>query len=100
MRREPMHVDPPTWGLNSAPCACCDNLWLVFSRCPASATIVLICSECSTAYCLEEKRPGKEIGQMSGTSQCYRCAGAFLRDFPLATAEEIQNLGFSAAEYR
>ena len=96
-----MNVEPPSWELKSHRCAYCGGQGeLIFSRCPACSTIVLICAECGTVYAIQEKRPGAEVGDTSGSTLCKSCGGPKHQDFPPATAEEIQALGFVAGEYR
>ena len=95
-----MKVDPPSWQLKSERCSVCGQGELVFSRCPACATVVLICAECSAVFSIQEKKPAAETGNMSAATRCHSCGGPAHRDFPVATAEEIQAVGFAAGEYR
>lgn len=96
-----MGIRPPTWQLQSQHCSYCGGDGeLVFLRCPDCRTIVLICVECGTAYSIQDKRMGPEVGDTSGATRCRSCGGAFHHDFPPATAKEIQSLGFVAGEYR
>jgi hypothetical protein len=97
----PMRIERPSWQLKSDRCSYCGGQGeLIFSRCPACSVIVLICAECGTAYAIRDKKPGEEVGDTSGSTRCFSCAGPFNHDFPPATAEEIQALGFAPAEYR
>ena len=95
-----MNVVPPSWQLKSERCSVCEEGELVFSRCPACAAVVLICAECLTAFSIQQKRRGAEIGVMSDATRCPSCGGPALREFAVATAEEIQALGFVPGEYR
>jgi hypothetical protein len=95
-----MKVDPPSWELKSERCSVCGEGELVFSRCPACATVVLICAECSAVFSIQQKKLAAEIGNMSGATRCHSCGGPVHHDFPIATAEEIQALGFAPGEYR
>jgi hypothetical protein len=96
-----MNTRPPTWELKSERCSYCGGQGeLIFSRCPACSTIVLICAECGTVYAIQGKRPASEIGDSSGETRC-RCGGGHLyHEFQPATADEIRALGFVTGEYR
>jgi len=95
-----MTIDPPAWELKSDRCTYCgSDGQLIFSRCPSCSVIVLICAERGTAYAIQEKRPGTEVGDTSGATLCFTCGGAAHHEFPIATAEEIQRLGFVPGEY-
>jgi len=95
-----MNIAPPSWELKSERCFVCNEGELVFSRCPACGTVVLICGECSVVFSIQQKRPGAEIGNLAGATRCHSCGGPAHREFPVATAEEIQALGFAPPEYR
>jgi hypothetical protein len=95
-----MKVAPPSWELKSERCSVCGEGELIFSGCPACGTVVLICAECSVVLSIQQKKPTAEIGNMSETTRCNSCGGPTHRDFPAATAEEIQALGFAPGEYR
>jgi hypothetical protein len=95
-----MKVDRPSWELKSERCSVCGEGELVFSRCPDCATVVLICAECSAVFPIQQKKPAAEIGNLSGATRCHSCGGPGHHDFAVATAEEIQALGFAPGEYR
>ena len=92
-----MNLAPPSWELKSERCFVCNEGELVFSRCPACGTVVLICGE---FFSIQQKRPGAEIGNLAGATRCHSCGGPAQCEFPGATAEEIQALGFAPREYR
>jgi hypothetical protein len=95
-----MNVRPPSWALKGDKCTYCEAGELVFSQCPACQVIVLICAECGTAYAIENGRHGREVGDTSGATRCFTCAGGYQHDFPPASSEAIRSLGFSSADYQ
>ncbi len=95
-----MKLDSPSWQLKDTSCGYCQQGELIFSRCPQCQTVVLICGECGTVYAIEDKSVGKEIGDTTGSTRCFSCGGPFHQDFPSASSEEIQALGFTKDEYR
>jgi hypothetical protein len=95
-----MEVASSSWELKSERCSVCKQGELVFSRCPFCNTVVLICAECSTVFSIQQKRLGSEIGRSSGATHCHACGGPTHGEFLVATAKEIQALGFASGEYR
>lgn len=98
-----MKIDPPSWEHATERCPyCAQQGELIFSRCPTPncATIVLICAECGTVYTISDKKRGIEAGDTSGATRCHLCSGTFHHDFPPASSDEIQNLGFTIDDYR
>ena len=95
-----MDIRQPSWQMKSERCQYCDEGELVFSQCPSCGVVIVICAECGTAYAVHERRRGSEIGDITGATLCHACGGPHHHEFPPATAETIQSLGFSREEYR
>src|SRR3954470_24923913 len=95
-----METRAPTWQLKADRCQYCDVGELIFSRCPSCGIVILICAECGTAYELQERRRGREVGDTSGATRCHACGKTYQHEFPAATAEQVQSLGLSTEDYR
>ena len=95
-----MEIKPPTWVLKSEQCNYCQEGELIFSRCPSCGVVVIICGECGTVFKIQGGKKSKEVGDTSGATLCHACASSPHYKFPPATAEMIQNLGFTAGDYR
>jgi len=72
---------------------------LIFSQCPSCRIIIVICGECGAAYELHDQKRGKEVGCTTGETPCHACGGPYLHEFPPASADAIQSLGFSKEDY-
>ncbi len=95
-----MDIQPPTWALKAERCGYCEVGELVFSQCPSCGVVVFVCAECSTVYEIQNGKKGKEVGDLSGVSRCHACSGPHHHEFPPASSEVIQSLGFAAGDYR
>lgn len=95
-----MNISRPNWRFASAQCSYCAEGELIFSTCPSCGLVVVVCAECSTVYDLEEKRVGREVGDLTGDTLCHNCASSRHNDFHLSTDEEIRNRGFVFGEYK
>jgi len=95
-----MDIKPPTWALKAERCSYCEEGELVFSRCPSCGVVVFICGECGTVFEIQAGRRGREVGDTSGATLCQACGSSPHHEFPSASAEEIQGLGFAVGDYR
>jgi len=96
-----MEIENPQWALKTQRCLYCDEGELIFSRCPSCKVIILICEECGTAYEIDhQEKIGKEVGDITGATRCQRCGDAFQHEFPPASSDEIQALGFTPKDYQ
>jgi hypothetical protein len=95
-----MKFELPTWQLKGETCAYCSDGELIFSVCPVCKNVILICGECGTAYEIEHKKKGKEVGDITGATLCHNCGNTFQHKFTSATSDEIQALGFAPEEYQ
>jgi hypothetical protein len=95
-----MEINQPVWILKADKCGYCEEGELVFSQCPSCQIIILICAECGTAYEIQSRRRGEEVGDTSGATLCHVCAVSHQYEFPPATSQVIRGMGFEPTDYR
>src|SRR5262245_17792587 len=96
-----MKIKKPKFTLN-APCPICEQgSSLVFLTCPSCGTVIIACDEEGSVF-----PDPQDLSQtanyscdpwISTTTHCLQCDAT--REFRFSSGEEIQNLGFSAADY-
>lgn len=92
-----MHVNNPVWHLIDKDrfCDCGPDECLRFLKCPSCNQVVLQCD--NFGYVFPNPWSGRRVE--GDQFVCETCKGHPIDDFVNATWEEIQNLGFSKADY-
>ena len=99
-----VEIHSPSFRLKEprCPCLCGAEGLLTFITCPGCGHVTVACDEIGTVFV-----SSRDLSELPGASWlhgfedglCPKCREASLRDFRFSTGEEIQAVGFTAAEY-